>query len=112
MPIEDLDIDVLPRLKIVFEANNMYRGETMVRTLINLCSANVNFEDRPDLVSCKLIVDGTPNSEDVEHAALQIAPDIFNYLDNTPRWESGILGIMQLILISQISYTLKSRSSS
>ncbi|MDC3298618.1 hypothetical protein OAV31_00035 [bacterium] len=110
VPIENFDVDSVPRLKIIFEVKNMYHAESIVRALINLCAANVDFEDRPDLGSCKLIIDGMPSAEDVEHSVLHLVPEIFDYLDNTPRWQSGVFGIMQLLLISQISYILKLRS--
>jgi hypothetical protein len=36
-------------------------------------------------------------------AAMLLSPTTLEYLDETPVWEDGMLGVMQIVIFSQIS---------
>ena len=57
----------------------------------------------------EIIVEGDVKSEDIEIAAKILCPDVFKFLTINPKWNDGMLGVMQLITISFTNQSLTKR---
>ena len=51
----------------------------------------------------KLIIDGDINSEDVDQLSKILIPNQDSLISDIPKWQNGIIGIIQLITLVQIS---------
>jgi hypothetical protein len=62
-----------------------------------------------DVSEVELSIEGETTAEDIKMAAFLICPQIFEFLDLEPQWQNGMLGLMQLITLSQINQALTRR---
>ena len=58
----------------------------------------------------EITVEGDVWAEDIALAAGTLAPNLQEMLDIRPRWEDGMTGIMQLMVLLQIEESLKNRT--
>ena len=58
----------------------------------------------------ELIVEGELNAEDLAMAADSLCPKMYEFLDLIPKWEDGILGLMQLFTLIHIDKLLTKRA--
>lgn len=82
---------------------------TLVRVLVGVCGLHVDRVINEDPSLTTFIIEGECTSEDIALAAKMISPKMMSFLDIYPRWENGVLGLMQLITISQIDQLLSKR---
>lgn len=73
-----------------------------------LAVSPVDFEINPDLESRfnKVIIRGFVQAEEVSQAASILCPNILDLADSNPKWESGVLGLMQLVFLCQLEHVL------
>ena len=57
----------------------------------------------------RLIVEGDPTADDIAAVAKALVPDMLDFLSLTPRWASGLTGVMQLVILDQIDQRLTSK---
>ena len=56
-----------------------------------------------------ITIEGETSAADIEMAAKILCPNLLEFLDITPKWQDGVLGLMQLITLSHISQVLTKR---
>ena len=97
------------RLKLgVFSKPGIFE-EQLLRILIGLCGLHVDVMLSNDESKVVMIIEGDVSNEDIEVAANQLLPNINTVLDMYPKWEDGMLGIMQLFIMSQVHLALNKR---
>jgi uridine kinase len=98
-----------PRLKLVIQSRHGFNELTLKRILIGVCGLHVDMVTKTDVSEVELSIEGEANSEDIELAAQLICPQIFEFLDLKPKWQNGVLGLMQLVTLSHINQALTRR---
>jgi len=97
------------RLKLVVESRNGFNELSLHRVLVGVCGLHVDIEVGNDGADVKMTIEGEVTAADVAMASEIICPRIIEFLDIPPRWQDGMLGLMQLIAISHISQALTKR---
>ncbi len=82
---------------------------TLIRVLVGVCGLHVDRVMNNDSTMTTLVIEGDCYAEDIELAVNMISPKIIDFLDIHPKWENGVLGLMQLITISHIDQLLAKR---
>ena len=111
MSLKPLNIDILnssnkseiPRFKLAVTIRNSYNEISLQRVLVGICGLHVDLVSNNDGSETTLTIEGDSKSEDMAQAAVLLSPETLGYLDETPEWEDGMLGIMQIIVFAQIS---------
>lgn len=98
-----------PRLKLVVKSRHGFNEQSLKRVLIGLCGLHVDMSTNRDVSEIEISIEGEASSEDVKMAAQLICPQIFEFLDLSPKWDNGVLGLMQLITLSHINQALTRR---
>jgi uridine kinase len=84
--------------------------ENLVRDLVGVCGLHVDTRfptSQPGLVEIQ--VEGDVFSEDIALSARNLPSAMFDLIDISPHWQSDMLGVMQLIVITQIELALRNR---
>lgn len=84
--------------------------EHLARMLIGICGLHLDMELADDSDEVEITVEGDVWAEDIALAAGTLAPNLQEMLDIRPRWEDGMTGIMQLMVLLQIEESLKNRT--
>jgi uridine kinase len=111
MGLEPLNSDSLgeyevvsaPRLKLLVTIRNSYNEVALQRVLVGICGLHVDLVSNDNGFESTLTIEGDSKAEDMAQAAVLLCPDTLEYMDEAPEWEDGMLGIMQIIVFSQIS---------
>jgi uridine kinase len=98
-----------PRLKLVIKSRHGFNELTLKRVLIGVCGLHVDMTTKADVSEIELSIEGDANSLDIELAAQLICPQILEFLDLKPKWQNGVLGLMQLITLSHVNQALTRR---
>lgn len=101
--MKDLNKDQDPRLKISITIRNSYNETALQRVLIGICGLHVDMVNKSDGSEVTLTIEGESKAEDMAQAASILSKETLEYLDENPKWEDGMLGIMQIVIFSQIS---------
>jgi uridine kinase len=107
--LEDLDGKHLLRLKLVVETKNGFNELSIHRVLVGVCGLHVDIVVGNDGADVKMSVEGEVSAADVAMAAEILCPRVLEFLDIPPKWQDGMLGLMQLITLSHISQALTKR---
>ncbi len=107
--LEDLDDKHPIRLKLVVNTKNGYNELTIHRVLVGVCGLHVDIVVGNDGADVKMTIEGEVSSADIAMAAEILCPRVLEFLDIPPKWQDGMLGLMQLITLSHISQTLTKR---
>ncbi|MBD1553267.1 uridine kinase [Pseudomonas typographi] len=97
------------RFKLCARSRHGYDAVLLTRVLIGVCGLHVDMSEGHDGLDVTLIIEGEPTADDIEQAAEMICPNVFEFLDISPRWEDGVLGLMQLITLSHVNQALRKR---
>ena len=98
-----------PRLKLVIRSRHGINELTLKRVLIGVCGLHVDMMIKSDTSEVELSIEGEASSEDIKLAVQLICPQIFEFLDLNPKWQNGVLGLMQLITLSYVNQALTRR---
>ena len=79
------------------------------RVLVGVCGLHVDIVISDDNGEVKITIEGETSAADIAIAAKILCPNLLEFLDLTPKWQDGILGLMQLITLSHISQLLTKR---
>ena len=107
--LDDLDSKHPLRLKLVVETKNGFNELSIHRVLVGVCGLHVDIEVGNDGADVKMTVEGEVSAADVAMAAEILCPRVLEFLDIPPKWQDGMLGLMQLITLSHISQALTKR---
>lgn len=109
-PDDALDPAHVPTALII-RSNNILAGYALRRVMIGLVGLHVDLSLDIENDSMTLEVEGDVTGEDIEILVGQVCPEILPLLPPNPSFESGMLGIMQLVLLQQMSDAFQSRIS-
>jgi uridine kinase len=107
--LEDLDDKHPLRLKLVVETKNGFNELSMHRVFVGVCGLRVDIVVGNDGADIKMTIEGEVSAEDVAMAAGKLCPRALEFLDNPPKWQDGMLGLMQVVTLAHISQALTKR---
>lgn len=93
----------IPKLKLSATIKNSYNELSLQRILVGICGLHVDMDSNADGSEITLTIEGECSSEDMAQAAILLSCATFEFLDENPVWEDGMIGVMQIIVFSQIS---------
>lgn len=96
-------------LKLVATLRNSAGHERVARVLIGICGLHLDVQAHDDAGEVELTIEGDVAAEDVSLAARHLVPDLQEMLDVRPHWRDGMNGIMQLLVLTQVEESLRSR---
>jgi len=107
--LENLDDKHPFRMKLVVRTRNGFNELAIHRVLAGVCGLNVDIVTGNDNSSAEMTIEGEVSAADVAMAAGLLCPRVLEFLDIRPKWQDGMLGLMQLITLSHISQALTKR---
>ena len=103
------DSDVPLRLKLGVLARQGLYYEHLVRVLIGVCGLHVDIENEGADGAVELTIEGETDPQDIALAARELLPSLNELLDTLPSWQGTMTGVMQLIILSHITQSLRAR---
>jgi uridine kinase len=97
------------RLKLVALIRGSTFHEKLARILIGICGLHIDVQPSEDSRDVEISIEGDVAAEDIALSANTLVPGMQEMLDIQPKWEHGMSGIMQLLVLVQIEESLKSR---
>ncbi|WP_153098975.1 uridine kinase [Paraburkholderia hayleyella] len=97
------------RFKLVTRSRHGFNELSLTRVLIGVCGLHVDMVSNKDASEVALTIEGETSAADIALAAQLICPRIFEFLDLRPKWQDGVMGLMQLITLSHINQALTKR---
>ncbi len=94
------------RLKLFVTSRGGLNEISLARVLIGICGLHVDINVNNNKNETMLCIEGDATAEDIAVAARLIMPRIIDFIDVEPKWQSGTLGLMQLITLSHIDQIL------
>ena len=107
--LEDVTENHPLHFKVVVRSLYGLNELSLTRVLVGICGLHVDMSTSNDACKAELTIEGETSAQDIEMAARMICPRIFDFLDITPKWQDGVLGLMQLITLSHINQALTKR---
>lgn len=107
--LEDLDEKDPLRLKLVVRSRTGLNELSLMRVLVGVCGLHVDREFKDEMSEVVFTIEGDTSAEDIALAAKMICPRILEFLDLEPKWNGGVIGLMQLIILSHINQALTKR---
>ena len=96
-------------LKLVVNTRNGFNELSIHRVLVGVCGLRVDIVTGNDGADVQLTIEGEASAADIAMAAAILCPSVLEFLDITPKWQDGMLGLMQLVTLSHISQALTRR---
>jgi uridine kinase len=107
--LEDLNGNDLLRFKLVARSCHGLNELFLARVLVGVCGLHVDMVISSDADEVELTIEGETSSQDIALAAQMICPRVFEFLDIHPKWQDGVMGLMQLITLSHINQAITKR---
>ena len=107
--LEDLGDKHPIRLKLVVNTRNGFNELSIHRVLVGVCGLHVDIVVGNDGADVQMTIEGEVSSADIAMAAEILCPRVLEFLDIPPKWQDGMLGLMQLITLTHISHALTKR---
>lgn len=105
----ETEADTPLRLKLSVHALQGMHYEDLVRVLIGVCGLHVDISQESADGAVDLTIEGETDSDDIALAARELLPQLNELLDITPAWQGGMLGLMQLFVLTHITQALRAR---
>lgn len=107
--LENLDEKHQLRLKLIVKTRHSFNELSLNRVLVGICGLHVDIVANDEGSEVQITIEGETSAADIELAAKILCPQVLEFLDIHPRWQDGIMGLMQLITLSHISQALTKR---
>jgi uridine kinase len=107
--LKDLDDKHPLRLKLVVSTRNGFDDLSMHRVLVGVCGLHVDIVVSDGGAEVRMTIEGETSAADIAMAAEILCPRVLEFLDIPPKWQDGLLGLMQLITLSHINRALTKR---
>ena len=107
--LESLDDKHPISLKLIVKTRNGFNELSLNRVLVGVCGLHVDIVVSDDGAEVQITIEGESSAADIELAAKMLCPWILEFLDIPPKWQDGMVGLMQLITLSHISQVLTKR---
>ena len=96
-------------LKLSVESKIGLNQYDLTRVLVGVCGLHVDHQWNQSAQSIELSIEGDVSAADIEMASSMLCPRLKDFLDLSPIWENGPLGLMQLITLIHIDQLLARR---
>lgn len=106
---DDIASGKVPRMKLHVRSRQGFNEPSLTRALIGICGLHVDVDVQRETIETVITIEGECSAEDIRLAASVLFPQIADFLDITPQWKSGSIGLMQLITLSHINQALQKR---
>ena len=107
--LESLDEKHPLRLKLVITTQHGFNELSLNRVLVGICGLHVDMLVSDDGARVQMTIEGETTAADIAMASQILCPRVFEFLDISPKWQDGMVGLMQLITLSHISQALTKR---
>ncbi|KIP19210.1 uridine kinase [Burkholderia ubonensis] len=97
------------RFKLVVSSRHGLHEQSLERMLVGICGLHVDTVLVGDESTVEMTIEGETIADDVAMAAQHLIPRAAVLLDQPPRWEDGIAGLMQLMVLSHLTQALQKR---
>ncbi len=104
-PVENIHLQLRISLR-----RSLYH-ERLIRLLIGDCGVDVEHDLEESNTSIELLVSSDVSADDLSAVAQRLVPQSEELLDVVPVWESGVTGVMQLVVLAQTAQILRERSN-
>ncbi len=98
-----------PRLKLDVVMRDSIYHERLARVLVGLCGMHVDTTYLDDPGQVAMTIEGDLEPADVALAVATVAPQVADFLDIHPKWENGMAGVMQSVVLMQLESQLRRR---
>ena len=107
--LEQIDQDRPLRLKLTARTRQGFNELSLNRVLVGVCGLHVDIVVGDDGREVHMTIEGETSAADLALAAEMLCPRVLEFLDLPPRWQDGMVGLMQLITLSHVSQALTKR---
>lgn len=107
--LEDTNDKYPLRFKLLVRSRHELNELSLTRVLVGVCGLHVDMVASSCASEVELMIEGETSAQDIGLAAQMICPRIFEFLDIHPKWQDGVMGLMQLITLSHINQALTKR---
>ena len=107
--LKNLKNDEDLRLKLIVKTRYAFNELSLTRILVGLCGLHVDIATSSEEDEFHMIIEGEASAEDIEIAAKILCPRVYDFLDVVPKWQHGVIGLMQLVTISHVNQVLTKR---
>jgi hypothetical protein len=94
---------------VAVTAKSAFNQLALANALIGVCGLSVDTSTSDDGQTQLMVVDGDVSSEDIALVAKTLLPKMIEFLNPHPGWHDGVLGVMQLVVLSHIHQALNKR---
>jgi uridine kinase len=99
----------VPKFKLGVRAKQGMYYDNLLRVLIGVCGLHVDVSHESADGAIDLTIEGEADASDIAFAAQELLPQLNELLDSQPAWQSGMTGLMQLIVMLHITQALRAR---
>jgi hypothetical protein len=99
-------------MDVKFETRLGLDLQELKRVLVSLSQVEFEVESGSSGESESVTISGNPDKTAIQAAAQILAPRVLDFCDGEPRWQSGAVGIMQLVFFAQLEHVLLRRALS
>ena len=104
-----LDNNKKPPLKLEVVLVNGIFYQALAKLLVGVCNLHLNININKKNSQVELDIEGEVDAEDLALSARIIIPHMEELLGFQPKWKNNMAGVMQLIVLAQISEVLEDR---
>lgn len=97
------------RIKLSIRSRSGLNELSLTRVLVGVCGLHVDTTTDNEINETIMSIEGETSAEDIAMAAKMLVPRIMEFLDISPQWADGVLGLMQLIVLTHINQALNKR---
>jgi hypothetical protein len=97
------------RMKLVVSTQKGFNELSTHRILVGVCGLHVDVEVNDRDSSVRMTIEGEASGADIAMAADLLCPRVLEFLDISPQWQDGMLGLMQLFILSHVNQALTKR---
>jgi uridine kinase len=97
------------RLKLVVKTQHGFNELSLNRVLVGVCGLHVDIVVSNGGAAVQMTIEGETSAADIEMAAAMLCTRVLEFLDIAPKWQGGMIGLMQLITLSHINQALTRR---
>jgi phosphoribulokinase len=106
---EHLQLNESLKLKLVISSVWGMQQESLFKALVGICGLHVDMEFSSKKNEIVMIIEGDVLADDIELVASKTLTPLNEILDFRAKWEDGIKGLMQLIVLTFVNQSLKER---
>jgi len=98
-----------PKMELRVKTSNTLKILSLQRVLLGVCGLHVNVENLSENNQVELYIEGEVSEQDIALATKILCPRAIEFLDIEPKWNNGVEGLIQLIVMTNIDQALAER---